>query len=178
MPLRASSHYLLLPFTFNALKSALLLTLILTLAATASARIGETVEQLDARYGKPIRTTAGPTGAARFEKRTYKNEGLEIAVFVYLGRSHQEIFKKPDGELSQEQVQKILTDNSFGSQWERTSFEVEASTYSLAKRLTAYHDHLRGGLLIKSAEYDGVSNNFERIIRQEREEDAKAGAKK
>jgi hypothetical protein len=152
--------------------------LLLAVAATASARIGETVEQLDTRFGKPVRTTAGPTGAARFEKRTYKSDGLEIAVFVYVGRSHQEIYKKPDGELTPEQVQKILADNSFGSQWERTSFEVEASTYTLAKRLTAYHDHLRGGLLIKSAEYDGVSNNFDRIVRQEREEDAKAGGEK
>jgi hypothetical protein len=159
------------------LKPALLLTL-LAATATAHARIGETVEQLDARYGKPTRTTAGPTGAARFEKRTYKNEGLTIEVFVYVGRSHQEIYKMPEGELSPEQVQKILEDNSFGSKWERTSFEVENSTYTLAKRLNAYHDHIKGALLIKTSDYDSVSNNFDRIQRQEREEDAKPGGEK
>lgn len=147
-------------------------------AATASARIGENVEQLDARLGKPVRTTAGPTGANRFEKRTYKSEGMDVTVFVWLGRSHQELYKVPGGELTPEQVQKLLADNAFGGQWERTSFEVEASAYTLAKRINAVHDHVRGALLIHTAEYNTVSDNFERISRQEREEDAKAAGGK
>jgi hypothetical protein len=75
------------------MKPALLLCFLL-LAAPAFARLGETTEQIEARYGKPTKT-AKPESPAT-DAKVYEKNGFRITVGYYEGKSYYEQFGKPE----------------------------------------------------------------------------------
>ncbi|MES2569430.1 MAG: hypothetical protein V4710_05175 [Verrucomicrobiota bacterium] len=94
---------------------ALLFPLFLA-SATMHARLADTPEQLDARYGQPrnVENTDDP----RLSFREYQVKGFNILVSVLDGKSQAEIFTKSfatrwiDGEMKA-----ILSANAFGMRW-------------------------------------------------------------
>ena len=77
------------------MKPALLLCLLL-LAVPAHARLDETTEQIEARYGKPL-SDIKPESPATVA-RVYEKNGFRIAVGFYEGKSYYEQFQKVDPE--------------------------------------------------------------------------------
>jgi hypothetical protein len=75
------------------MKPALLLSFLL-LAAPAYARLGETTEQIEARYGKPTRAAKPESPATDAE--VYEKNGFDITVGYYEGKSYYEEFRKPE----------------------------------------------------------------------------------
>ena len=75
------------------MKPALLLCFLL-LAAPAFARLGETTEQIEARYGKS--TKAAKPESPATDAKVYEKNGFRIAVGFYEGKSYYEQFRKID----------------------------------------------------------------------------------
>ncbi len=75
------------------MKPALLLCFLL-LAVPAYARLDETTEQIEARYGKPL-SDMKPESPATVA-RVYEKNGFRIAVGFYEGKSYYEQFQKID----------------------------------------------------------------------------------
>lgn len=98
---------------------------LLMLSASTEARLGETPDQIEARYGKPKMTdkTADP----RLVYSRYESRGFVIDVGFLDGKSQAEIFKKPPGEqIHDSEVAALLQANSFGHKWverERIDFD-------------------------------------------------------
>lgn len=75
------------------MKPALLLCLLL-LTVPAYARLDETTEQIEARYGKPL-SDIKPESPATVA-RVYEKNGFHITVGFYEGKSYYEQFQKVD----------------------------------------------------------------------------------
>src|ERR1039457_4135935 len=75
------------------MKPAILLCFLL-LAVPAYARLDETTEQIQARYGKPL-SDIKPESPATVA-RVYEKNGFRIAVGFYEGKSYYEQFRKID----------------------------------------------------------------------------------
>ena len=75
------------------MKPAILLCFLL-LAVPAYARLGETSEQIQARYGKPARAKKPESPATDAE--VYEKNGFQITVGYYEGKSYYEEFRKFD----------------------------------------------------------------------------------
>jgi hypothetical protein len=75
------------------MKPALLLCFLL-LAVPAHARLGETTQQIEARYGKPIRATKPESPAT--DAQVYEKNGFRITVGYYEGKSYYEQYQKID----------------------------------------------------------------------------------
>jgi hypothetical protein len=85
------------------------------LVAPAFARIGETEQQIEKRYGKSTLTVS--TGNEPLQK-VYQSSGLNITVTYLDGLSQREIFTKQDGsELSKNEIAILLEANTAGSKW-------------------------------------------------------------
>jgi hypothetical protein len=85
------------------------------LVAPAFARIGETEQQIENRYGKSTLTVS--TGNEPLQK-VYQSSGLNITVTYLDGVSQREIFTKQDGsELSKNEIAILLEANTAGSKW-------------------------------------------------------------
>jgi hypothetical protein len=85
------------------------------LVAPAFARIGETEQQIEKRYGKSTLTVS--TGNEPLQK-VYQSSGLNITVTYLDGVSQREIFTKQDGsELSKNEIAILLEANTAGSKW-------------------------------------------------------------
>src|ERR1700757_2739188 len=79
------------------------------------ARIGETEQQIEKRYGKSSLTVS--TGNEPLQK-VYQSSGLNITVTYLDGVSQREIFTKQDGsELSKNEIAILLEANAAGSKW-------------------------------------------------------------
>jgi hypothetical protein len=94
-----------------------LLTLLLTLVCLTSAfaRIGETEQQIETRYGKPVAdlTESGGTVSHR-----YRTAEWEIVVDYFNGKSGVEIFSRKDhGKFSQAGLARLLTQSAEGGEW-------------------------------------------------------------
>jgi hypothetical protein len=88
---------------------------LLILVSHAFARIGETEQQIEARYGKSIRTLE--SGNQPLTK-AYRSSDLSIAVTYIDGVSQSEMFCKQDGsELSSNEIAVLLEANVAGSKW-------------------------------------------------------------
>jgi hypothetical protein len=88
---------------------------LLILMSHAFARIGETEQQIEARYGKSTLTVS--TGNEPLQK-VYQSSGLNITVTYLDGVSQREIFSKPDkSELSKNEIAILLEANIAGSKW-------------------------------------------------------------
>lgn len=81
--------------------------------STAFARIGETLDECEARYGSK-------TGSVAADQITFQRGGITIIVRVRDGRSIQEDFApEAGGRLSESQIEQLLNENAEGSTWER-----------------------------------------------------------
>jgi hypothetical protein len=99
-----------------------LLTLALFPAMTAvlHARIGETPDQLVARYGQPLKEEdQKPDGTKiALAKVTFQKGGYQIEVTITGGASQQEVFKKLNGQpITVEETRVLLDANSQGLNW-------------------------------------------------------------
>jgi hypothetical protein len=101
----------------------LLLTFLLTVSvtATARARIGETADQLVARYGQPLSEVdqKGEGDKIPLSNVVFQKGGFEIDVTLSDGVSVEEVFKKLNGNaLTLGEVRTLLSVNSQGQGWE------------------------------------------------------------
>ena len=99
----------------GALKTPFIAIAFFLLVAPAFARIGETEQQIEKRYGKSTLTVS--TGNEPLQK-VYQSSGLNITVTYLDGVSQREIFTKQDGsELSKNEIAILLEANTAGSKW-------------------------------------------------------------
>ena len=92
------------------MKPASLLCFLL-LAVPAYARIGETTQQIEARYGKSIETTRPKCPATVAE--LYDKNGFRIMVGFYEGKSYYEEFQKIDPEKPNSYLEITETERSW-----------------------------------------------------------------
>ena len=91
----------------------LLLLIALAFSASAFARIGETTEQIDKRYGQPQETTR-----SKAESRRYLFRGFTVLVFFEQGISQCEIYQKEDNSrMTEAEIQGLLQANAGRSEW-------------------------------------------------------------
>ena len=146
----------------------LTLCFIVSVTATARARLGETADQLVARYGQPLseKDQKGEGDKIPLVDAVFQKGGFEVDVTLSDGISVAESFKKINGEaLTVEEVRTLLNANSQGHGWEAPQ-EVQGekiwarddnATASLAQD---------GSLTIKSRELmhkEAVAKKLERV---------------
>ena|SRR5438105_2998624 len=79
----------------------------------AFARIGETTEQLNKRYGKPLETTRD-----KVETRRYRFRGYTVLVGLEKGISQCERYQREDNyRMSEPEIQGLLQANAGKSEW-------------------------------------------------------------
>jgi len=104
------------------MKPALLTFLfIISVTATAQARLGETPDQLVARYGQPLSEDDQKAEGIKIAASTvvFQKGGFEIDVIVSEGVSVAETFKKLNGDsFTLEEVRYLLNANTQGHGWE------------------------------------------------------------
>jgi hypothetical protein len=88
--------------------------LLLGLATSARARLGETETAVEERYGKPTFKYIKPWCV----EETYSMNGFTIVVTFIDGVSQGEKYTLPAQELSAQQVNDLLTANSEGYLWD------------------------------------------------------------
>jgi hypothetical protein len=92
-----------------------IIALLLCCCASAFARIGDTEQQIEARYGKTIGTLS--RGNSPLQK-VYRSSGLEIVVTYVDGVSQIELFVKEDKSgLSENEIGVLLEANAASSKW-------------------------------------------------------------
>jgi hypothetical protein len=84
----------------------------------AAARLGESIGECDARYGKPTQVEAGAAFANSLE-RTYFKDGFTITVLFIDGRAETISYFHPSA-LTGDEVTKLLNNNAHGEAWEET----------------------------------------------------------
>jgi hypothetical protein len=84
----------------------------------AAARLGETIGECDARYGKPTQVEAGAVLADSVE-RTYFKDGFTIKALFVDGRAVTISYLHPSA-FTDEQVTKLLKNNAHGQEWDET----------------------------------------------------------
>ena len=101
----------------------------LALATTAPGRIGETLVQCQARYGKEIR---GADGCFIFIK-----SGFYIMVHLYEGKADSILFRKVEQnildipvEISPNEIQNLLKQNGGGKAWKETNEIIIGSSWA------------------------------------------------
>lgn len=104
---------------YKAMKNTLFITLLASFfiihPTHSIARVGETVAEIEVRYGKPIESGTVTSGA---EGKRYHFEGMEIVVFFADGTSGMEIYLKTSGEFSENEAQIILKANGGAKAWD------------------------------------------------------------
>jgi len=99
----------------------LTLVFIVSVTAAARARLGETADQLVARYGQPLSEVDQKAEGAKLPLVfvTFQKNGFQINVTLSGGISASESFKKLNGNiLTTDEVRTLLTDNAQGNEWE------------------------------------------------------------
>ena len=98
--------------------SLAVITFLAILSATAHAGVGETVKQVEARYGKPERVLHEH---GSFRELGYRYRGLMVIVGYVAGVSKSEFFDRPDNRrLSDADVQQLLAPSlAPGRTWKR-----------------------------------------------------------
>jgi hypothetical protein len=98
--------------------SLVIITFISLLVASASARVGETVKQVEARYGKPQRVLHE---RGTFRELGYGYRGFMVGVSYVDGISRSEGFARPGTpRLSDAEVQQLLALSAApGTTWKR-----------------------------------------------------------
>jgi hypothetical protein len=101
--------------------ACLTLLFIVSVTATAQARLGETADQLATRYGQPLKETdqKGEGDKIALADVVFQKGGFEIDVTISDGISVSESYKKLNGDaLTVEEVRILLSANSQGHGWE------------------------------------------------------------
>jgi hypothetical protein len=104
------------------MKLLLALSLLLALPRLAPARVGDSLEELKRRYGRPLEITGSktaPTSHAAFQR-----DRLRIAVTLTDGLSVSEEFTRRDGQdFTLQEVRILLAENatSPGASWRQTT---------------------------------------------------------
>jgi hypothetical protein len=99
----------------------LTLFFIVSVTATARARLGETADQLVLRYGQPLVENDQKGGGDKIPLAdvVFQKGGFEIDVSLSDGISVAESFKKLNGNaLTVGEIQTLLSANSQGHEWE------------------------------------------------------------
>jgi hypothetical protein len=97
------------------------LLFVVAVTTTAQARLGETADQLVARYGQPLKETdqKGEGDKIASADVVFQKGGFQIEVTLVDGISVSEMFNKINGDgLSLGEIRTLLNDNSQGSGWE------------------------------------------------------------
>ena len=131
---------------------------LMMLVSQAFARIGETEQQIEVRYGKSIGTLSSGNELLR---KAYRSTDLNIVVMYIDGVSQSEIFTKQDGsEFSKNEIAILLEANAAGSKWieDPTARLVGMQGWKLEAggRKAGYSESARG-LLIQTEVADKVS---------------------
>ncbi|GEP46400.1 hypothetical protein [Brevifollis gellanilyticus] len=121
------------------MKALLLLSVLISLSSPALARIGETREQCEARYGKPVRN--------KEEEQTvhYEKAGYHIVCEFYEGKcediSFNHVAQEGEGKplpLSDNEVKVLMESNSGGIPWSLTIKEADGFEAWQWNELEAY----------------------------------------
>jgi hypothetical protein len=99
----------------------LTLLIIVGISANANARLGETADQLVARYGQPLSEADQKNGGDKIALANvvFQKGGFEIDVTITNGVSVAEIFKKLNGSpIITNEARFLLTANAQGHEWE------------------------------------------------------------
>ena len=120
---------------------------ILTFPSLAFSRVGETIEQCEARYGAHLKATDGDGGMIT-ESRLYMKNGFNVIVGFSKGICHLCIYTKMDGTALNDVEEKsllqaeagtsswqLLRDFSMDTKWQRIDGEVLAQYESVNKRM-------------------------------------------
>jgi len=133
----------------------------------ANARVGETKEQCEKRYGKAL----GNEGEMYF----YQKAGLDISVefnkgvadFIYYLKSQKDKIGQPE-KLSDNEVQLLIESNKASGEWEKVkSLSLYTLWHNKQKSLHAKHTKLDRTLTVCSQSY------IDRIAKRQKEEEAK-----
>lgn len=107
----------------------MLLLVVLMSATLANARIGETLEQCRARYGKEIRQANGCS--------VFIKAGFYIMVQFYEGKADSILFRKVEQnildmpvEISPNEIQNLLKQNGGGQAWKETNEIIIGSSWA------------------------------------------------
>ena len=93
--------------------SLLILALGVSASASAFARIGETTNQVDKRYGAPLETTKNSG-----ESRRYSFGGFTVLVNFERGISQCEVYQRKDtSRMMEGEIRGLLGANAGGSAW-------------------------------------------------------------
>lgn len=110
-------------------KYAMLLLVVLMSATLANARIGETLEQCRARYGKEIRQANGCFG--------FIKAGFFIMIQFYEEKADSIVFRKVETnildipvEISLNEIQNLLKQNGNGQTWKETNEVLIGSSWA------------------------------------------------
>jgi len=98
----------------------LTLVFIVTTTCGAFARVGETPDQLVARYGQPLNETDQKAEGAKIPlaRVTFQKGGYQIDVTISGGLSVQEVFKKiNDQSMTVDEARLLLNANAQGMNW-------------------------------------------------------------
>lgn len=91
-----------------------LVILALGVSASAFARIGETAEQVDKRYGAPLETTKN-----NGESRRYSFRGFTVVVNFERGISQCEVYQRKDNSrMTETEIRGLLEANASVSPWQ------------------------------------------------------------
>lgn len=118
--LRPEALFLLLPFVMI---TRSLFAAALALASfspvTLQARLGETEQQTEQRYGAAVEKLG--EDSVREKTRAYTTGGMSVIVSYLNGVSQSEMFIKEDrkSDLSDNEIQVLLKANSLGRVWEK-----------------------------------------------------------
>jgi hypothetical protein len=120
----------------GAMRTLVALSAIALCTHNAPARLGESVEQIEQRYGKPIQEEET---SSQISGRKYKALGFVIAVMFFNGKSEAESFTKPTGEgIVETEIEAILKANGSGGEWTRVDKIGSAKTWKLGDSTLAY----------------------------------------
>jgi hypothetical protein len=153
----------------------------LLLAATSQARLFETVEQIESRYGKPIKPIKPEYTAT--SASLYETNGFRIIVGFYKDSSCYEQFQKPDPEnpktpleISETERAALIQANCPGCSWHGHAQETFSpdgrsyylSTYKLSNEfVTAVYDGDKKLFTIRSLIIDTLNAESEKKRQQE-----------
>jgi hypothetical protein len=128
--------------------SLFLLALFLLAPAAASARLGETPAECDARYGNPLRNRPS-------EPTVYLKGGFLITVDFHQGHAYSIVYQQTPGggekleklSITPEQIQTLLSYNAGPSQWNSPTQAATRTQWIRADKLaTASYDSTHGKL--------------------------------
>jgi hypothetical protein len=132
------------------MKKLIILATFLILAASAQARIGETLAECTARYGPALQTDPA-SGMHMFAKGGFLVAAIFLdqkAAMLMVSKTARNVLNIPE-PMSDHEIQLILTANGQGTPWTEGGAIVKNGKWqNLESALYAQHDRLRNTLTI------------------------------